>query len=355
MTNDTSAAQFPTKPPPPGVAGEYQFPAFTEERLDNGLRVIVCEDKRVPRVCATMLIATGLTRDEQGLPGLAAFLAEMLKEGAAGRTADEIAEAVDFMGAELDTAGTQDMLTVSMSMLDEYFADGLGLLADLVLEPTLPDEELERVRRRELAALTAKHAQPYYVGRKTCYKALYGDHPYGAVDATEESLKAFSRESLVGFREAHFDPSTACLIVVGSVSRAEVLRDARAVFGGWPASRAAEPPVGADVVPITERRVLIVDFPNAVQSNILIANHALPHGHPDFIPVKVMNQVFGGSYSSRLFMNLREDKGYTYGAYSWLDARVAAGCLASWSPVGNEVTAGALTEFFRELDRPRAH
>lgn len=352
MMNEPSATPFPTTPPPAGPAGEFHFPAFTEDRLPNGLRVVVCEDRRVARVAATLLIATGLTRDEQRLPKLSAFLAEMLKEGTARRSADEIAEAVDFMGAELETAGSQDMLQATISMLEEYFADGLALLGELVLEPALPDEELERLRRRELASLANKHAQPGYLGRKACYRALYGDHPYAVFDATEESLTAISREDLAGFREAHFDPSNAWLVLAGSVARADAVRAAEAVFGGWAAAKRAAPPA-VEVAPITERRVLVVDFPNAVQSNIFIANHALPFGHPDFVPFKVMNQVLGGSFASRLFMNLREEKGYTYGAYSRPDARVEAGGLIASAAVRNEVTGGALEEFFHELNRIR--
>ena len=351
-TGTQGASTFSKAPPAPGPAGEYSFPSFTQDRLDNGLRVLVCEDRRVPRVCATMLLATGLSADEQARPGLAAFLAEMLKEGAGARSADEIAEAVDFMGAELETAGNQDMLQVSISMLEEYFADGLGLMADMVLEPTLPQDVLDKLRRRELATLTAKHAQPDYVARKVCYRALYGEHPYAAIDVTEASLNAMSRESLAAFRRVHFDPAKAYLIVVGSVGRNEVLRDARSFFENWKATNPATP-LAADVPALDERRVLLVDFPNAVQSNIIIANHALPFGHADFVPFKVANQVLGGSFASRLFMNIREDKGYTYGAYSRPDARVEAGSLAAWAAVRNDVTGDALKEFFYELDRIR--
>jgi len=335
-----NTASFPHKPPAPGTAGEYRFPAFTEDRLDNGLRVLVCQDRRVARVCATLLITTGLTPDEQRLPGLSKFLAEMLKEGTSTRTADEIAEAIDFMGAELETIGSQDM------------ADGLGLLGELVLDATLPDDELERLRRRELAALANKHSQPGYLGRKACYRALFGEHPYAAIDATEESLTAVSRGDLTEFRGAQFDPARAHLIIVGSVGRNEAVRMAESVFGGWQAPEPTES-LTAQAPPSAGRRALIIDFPNAVQSNILIANHAVPFGHPDFIPFKVMNQVLGGSYASRLFMNLREEKGYTYGAYSRPDARVEAGCLVSWAAVGKDVTDGALTEFFHELNRIR--
>ncbi|MBN1917897.1 MAG: insulinase family protein [Verrucomicrobia bacterium] len=350
----TGVPAFPKTPPAPGPAGEYSFPPFTENRLDNGLRVLVCEDRRVPRVCASMLIATGLSTDEQAWPGLSAFLAELLKEGAGARSADEIAEAVDFMGATLDTGGNQDMIQVSVSMLEEYFADGLGLVADMVLEPTLPQDELEKLRRRELAELTAKHAQPDYVGRKICYRALYGEHPYGALDVTEESLAAMSREKLAAFRQAHFDPAKANLVVVGSISRNEVLRDAKSFFGGWKTAAPAAPGQSvAKIPPFDGRRVLLVDFPNAVQSTILIANHALPFGHADFVPFKVANQVLGGSFASRLFMNIREDKGYTYGAYSRPVAHVEAGSLAAWAAVRNEVTGAALKEFFYELERIR--
>jgi len=352
MTNDRRATPLPAEPPPPGSPGEFHFPAFTENRLGNGLRVVVCEDRRVPRVCGTMLVTTGLMPEEQRLPGLSAVLAAMLKEGTATRTADEIAEAVDFMGAELETSGNQDMVQASISMLDEYFADGLGLLADLVLELTLPDDELERLRRRELAALAAKHAQPGYLGRKACYHALYGEHPYAAVDATEDSLTAISRDQLVAFHHGHFEPSRACLVVVGSVTRRETLRVAETLFGAWSAAKPTEP-LAAEVPPITGRRVVIVDFPNAVQSNIFVANHALPYGHPDYVGFKVMNQILGGSYASRLFMNLREAKGYTYGAYSRPDARVEAGSLVASAAVRNEVTEGALKEFFGEFDRIR--
>jgi len=352
MTNEGQATRFPTAPPTPGAPGEFHFPAFTEDRLDNGLCVMVCEDRRVPRVCATMLITTGLVRDEQRLPGLSGVLAAMLKEGTAARSADEIAEAVDFMGAELETAGNQDMVQASISMLDEYFIDGLELLAELTLQPAFPDKELERLRGRELAALAAKHAQPGYLGRKACYRALYGDHPYAALDATRESLTAISRPDLVTFRDGHFDPSRACLVVVGSVTRHETLRMAKTLFGAWTPAKPTEP-LAVKVPPVTARRVVIVDFPNAVQSNIFLAGHAVAYGHPDYVPVKVMNQVLGGSYASRLFMNLREEKGYTYGAYSRPDARVEAGSLIASAAVRNEVTADALHEFFGEFDRIR--
>jgi len=342
------SAPFPSTPPTPGPAGEFHFPAFTEDRFDNGLRVVVCDDRRVARVSASILLTTGLTADEQRLPGLSAFLAEMLKEGTGTRTADEVAEAVDFMGADLSTAGNQDMVQASISMLDEYFADGLGLLAELVLDPALPDDEIERLRRRELTALAAKHAQPGYLERKACYRALYGDHPYAAFDATEESLKAMSRADLVRFKEAHFHPANACLVLAGNITRTEALRAAKAILGSWAPVNKVEP-LHVEVPPITERRVWIVDFPNAVQSNIYIANHALPFSHPDYVPFKVMNQILGGGSASRLFMNLREDKGYTYGTYSRPDARVEAGSLVASGPVGHEVTEGALKEFFAEF------
>jgi predicted Zn-dependent peptidase len=227
-------------------------------------------------------------------------------------------------------------------------------MADMVLEPTLPQDELDKLRRRELATLAAKHAQPYYVGRKVCYRALYGEHPYGAVDVTADSLNAMSRETLAAFRQARFDPARAYLIVVGSVGRNEVLRDAKSFFGGWKAAKPAAPRRGVAEVPaLDERRVLLVDFPNAVQSEILIANHALAFSHPDWIPFEVTNQVLGGSFASRLFMNLREQKGFTYGAYSWPDARVEAGAFAAEAAVRNEVTGDALKEFFYELERIR--
>jgi zinc protease len=352
MTGEPNGAPFPATPPAAGPAGKFHFPRFTEQRLGNGLRVVVCEERRVARVCATMLVATGLAADEQRLPGLAAVLAEMLKEGTAHRTADEIAEAVDFMGAELETSGGQDMTQASISMLEEYFADGLGLLGEMLLEPTLPDDELERLRRRELAALAAKHAQPGYLGRKACYRALYGEHPYAALDATEASLTAIARDDLERFRRTHFDPSRSCLVLVGSIGPDQGLRAAESVFGNWAAAAPAEP-LAAQVPRLDGRRAVIVEFPNAVQSNIYIANHALRFGDADFVPFKVMNQVLGGSFASRLFMNLREEKGYTYGAYSRPDARVEAGALVASAAVRNEVTAGALTEFFRELNRIR--
>jgi zinc protease len=343
---------FPKTPPAPLKANAFRFPSGKSAVLPNGIRLIVVENSALPLVGIKLGIMSGLTKDEHDKPGITEIMSEMLCKGTTSRTADEIAKATDYLGTEIKTVGGKDYCLLTASVLSEFFEEALDLIADMVINPTFPESELSKVLGLELASLANKRTQPQYQAQKVYSRVLFGDHLYGAYDTDEEILQSVAQDNLTSLHSNNFDPSLACLVLVGDIKMEKALDIAGDKFGSWkkPNKKAVFAPKLADAA---KRRVCIVENPNAVQSNIYIGNLSIPYNHPDYIRLLVTNQVLGGSFASRLFMNLREQKSYTYGAYSRLNARVKAGSLVAYAAVRNEVTEGAINEFLYEFRRIR--
>lgn len=347
MTED-----FRKTPPAPLAPRDFNLPTPSETILSNGLKLVVAEDQRLPIVSFRLAFKTGTANDPADVPGLTSMLATMLNEGTEARTSQQIAAEVERLGASLHATASADSTVVAASALSQYTDKILELLADVTLNPSFPEDELNLQRENAKQSLIAQRAQPSFLADERLSKVLFGEHPYSIVSATEQSLNATTRERLVEFHQKTFLPNNAVLIAVGDINADELRQKIENLFGNW---QAGESPNANFPAPPArnQRTIYLVDRPASAQSNIVLANLAINRNHPDFFPMIVMNQVLGAGASSRLFMNLREQKDFTYGAYSSLDARRTAGAFEATAEVRSAVTGDALKEFFYELERIR--
>jgi predicted Zn-dependent peptidase len=331
---------FRKSAPAPLAPRSINLPNPSETVLPNGLKVVVVEDKRLPITSFRLSFRSGTANDPAEMPGLTAMTASQLNEGTTTRTSLQIAEEVERIGASLHAAPSADFTTVSASALSNYAPEILRLMTDVVLNPSFPENELALAKQNTLQNLQYQRSQPDFLSNEKVAQVIFGQHPYSRVAPTAESINSMTRDRLVAFHRQMFVPNNAVLIIVGDVDQAAMMREV--ANPSFPS-----PPVR------NERSIYVVDRPGSAQSNIALANIALPRTSPDYFPVLLMNQILGGGASSRLFMNLREEKGYTYGAYSSFDMRKLTGAFEATAEVRTQVTGDSLKEFFAELDRIR--
>ena len=348
----TQAEEFRRQPPTPLPPRPLNLPEPSETTLANGLRVVVVEQERLPLVSFRLAFPVGDAFDPPGLPGLTDVLSDMLLEGTETRTSRQIAEEVARYGATLSAGASSDYTTVAASSLSAYAGEILELLADVTLRPSFPENELALAKANAQQNLIAQRAQPSFLATEALAAVLFGEHPYSVVSATPESIEAVSRESLLAHHRSKFVPEGAVLFVVGDVRREELIERVERLFGRWSGGPVEGPRFPAPPEP-AGRTIYTVDRPGSAQSNIVVANLAITRTHPDYFPFLVMHTILGGTASARLFMNLREEKGYTYGAYSVLDARRYAGSFRATAEVRTPVTGASLREIFYELARIR--
>ena len=314
--------------------------------------MVVVEQRRLPLVSFRLAFRAGDASDPLDLPGLTDVMTDMLVEGTESRTSRQIAEEVARFGATLSAGASSDYLTVAASSLSTYADHVLELLADVTLRPTFPESELALAKANAQQNLIAQRAQPSFLASEAVARVLFGQHPYAVVASTPESIEALTRDALLRHHRALLIPNNAVLFVAGDVRPDEVLARAEELFGGWQPGEVLEPVFPAPPVR-TERTAYVVDRPGSAQTNILVANTSVRRTDPDYFAVLVMHTILGGNASARLFMNLREEKGYTYGAYTQFDARRHAGSFRATTEVRGEVTGVSLKEIFYELARIR--
>jgi zinc protease len=343
---------FFSQPPAPLPPHPIKLPTASEVKLANGLVVVVVEDSRLPLVSYRLALRTGNAYDPIELPGLMDMLTGLLTEGTESRTSRQIADEVARLGATLQAGANSDYTTVAASSLAIFSDEILELMADVALRPVFPENEVELTKQNTKESLKQQRAQPSFLANEMVAKVMYGSHPYSVTAPTPESLDATTRERLVEFHREKFIASNAVLVVVGDVQQGEIVQRVESLFGGWQSG-----PVTTDDFPAppqrTTRSAYVVDRPGSAQANIIIANSGITRTSPDYFPMLVMHTILGANASSRLFMNLREEKGYTYGAYSSLDARRTAGTFRATAEVRTPVTGDSLKEFFYELGRIR--
>ncbi len=350
-----SAQQAPDRshPPEPGPPPTLKLPAIQKRQLSNHLPVWIVELHEVPVAQVNLVVLSGSSNDPAGKFGIASLTAAMLDRGAGSRSALEIADAVDFLGADLGAASGVDSSAVRLHVPVARLADALPIMADVALRPTFPTDELERLRRQRLTSLLQARDDPPTIASLTFSRVLYGPtHRYGTATAgSAETIKSLTPADLRTFYQGTFRPDNAAMIVVGDVTTDKVMTLLEPAFGGWKAQGAALPPTKLPSVEEPAKRELyLVDKPDAAQSQIRIGWVGVPRSTPDYFPIQVLNTILGGSFSSRLNMNLREKHGYAYGAGSSFDMRASAGPFVSSAGVQTDKTAEALKEFFVELD-----
>lgn len=343
---------FRSQPPPPLQPRPILIPTPRETTLANGLKVVVVEDSRLPLVSYRLAFRVGGAFDPPDIPGLTDLLAGLLPEGTESKTSREIADEVARIGANLSAGANSDYTIIAASALAQFNDPIMGLMAEVILEPSFPENEVELAKQNTKESLRQQRAQPSFLASEMVSRVMFGDHPYAVVAPTPESIDRVSRDQFVRFHRAKLVPNNGVFIVVGDVRYDQILNRIESLFSTW--QRGEDVVANFPAPPVrTKRTAYLVDRPGSAQSNIVIANSGIIRTSPDYFPLLLMHTVLGANASSRLFMNLREDKGYTYGAYSNLDARRTAGTFRAMAEVRTPVTGDSLKEFFYELDRIR--
>lgn len=339
--------------PQPGPQPKLALPEPKVFTLANGLKVYLVESHNLPVFSASLVALAGSEGDSPKKPGVAGFASAMLTEGTASRSAPQIADDIDQIGASLGKNAGNDNAYVRISALSNVTDAALDLLADVSLHPAFSDKEIERIRKQRLTTLLQLKDQPGQIAFSVASRALYGeDSPYGYRSiGTEASIKATTREDLAGFWRQHYAPASSALIFAGDLTEKQARDLAGKYFGGWSAKGIASQPPATPAQPT--RRVILVDLPGAPQTAIYAVGIGVPRSTPDFAPLNVVNAMLGGLFSSRINMNLREQHGYTYGAFSLFQYMRGSGPFLAGASVRTDVTAPAAHELFAELDRIR--
>ena len=335
-------------PPKAGAARTLQLPTPETATLSNGLTLILNERRGLPIVAGQLVFKTGSDANPLDKPGLANFTAAMLDEGTSTRNALQIADELARLGGTLATNSTMDATTVNIRSLSSTFPAMMDLMADVVLRPSFPAEEIERQRANRIAQLVQQRDNPTAVAAQVTAAALYGPrHPYGYSEiGTEAAVKAMSREDMLAFWKQNYVPNNAALVVAGEITMKELRALAEKAFASWQRGTPAKPVLGQPAT--TQAKVVIVDKPGP-QTQLRIAGMGAARSSPDFRPLQVMNLALGGLFGSRINMNLREKNGYSYGANSQFTFRRAPGPFQVGSAVRLDVTAPAVTEIFNEV------
>lgn len=342
---------FRKSAPPAGPVAKLNLPVPVTFTLPNGLQVYVSEKHKLPLFSASIVTLAGSDADSPKLSGVAGFTSAMLTQGTTTRSATDISNQADSIGALLGAGAATDSASVSVSALTTTGSQAMDLLADTTLHPAFADDEIERVRRRRLTSLLQSRDQPVAIAQRVGLRALYGPNsPYGyTAQGTEASLKAISKADMAGFWKSNYAPKNSVLVFAGDVTEASAREMATRYFGGWTGDVA---PRSAPVVAAVEtHKILIVDKPGSPQTALFAFQVGVPRSTPDYAALEVMNTMLGGLFSSRINMNLREAHGYTYGASSQFSFRRSNGPFLAGGSVRTDVTAPAAKELFAELNR----
>jgi zinc protease len=342
-----------SKRPDAGTPPAGHLPAFERATLASGLKLIVAERHEVPLVRFQLLVDAGYASDSLGVPGLASMAAGMLDEGTATRNALSISDELQRLGAQLGTGADLDTTFVTLSALKANLEPSLALFADVVLNPSFPAAELERLRKRQLAAIDQEGVQPFAMALRVLPKLLYGaGHAYALPltgSGTKASVASISREQVARWHQTWIRPGNATLIVVGDTTLAEIRPRLESLFASWKPGSAPKKNV-APVEPTPQHAIYVMDRPGALQSTIFAGEVAPPRANPQEITQQVLNNVLGGQFISRLNMNLREDKHWSYGAGSvFFDARGPRPFIV-YAPVQTDKTKESVAEIVKELN-----
>jgi len=340
-----------SKPPELGPPPKVSLPPITTRQLPNGLKLMVVEQHELPLADFVLLVGSGSTADPASKPGIANLLSAMLREGTTTRKSLEIADQIAFLGIRLSPTSSWESSTLSLHTPTAQLDSALALFADVALHPSFPANEFERVRKTQLTELLQLRDQGAAIASIAFPAIIYGSaHPYGApAQGTEASVKALTTGDLQSYYQANFRPNNATLIVVGDVTPAQVEQKINALFGGW--QRAEIPQVNYSEPPKSSATTIyLIDKPGAAQSSFRIGEVGVPRSTQDYFALTVMNTILGGSFTSRLNQNLRETRGYTYGAGSRFDMRRAAGPFLASAEIVTAKSDSALLEFMKELN-----
>jgi zinc protease len=338
--------------PEPGPSPEPEFPAIRRAELSNGLEVVLVERDAVPLVDLTLMVDSGYAADAGGTEGTAAFTMAMLGEGTESRNSLQISDDAARLGADLSAGADLDMATVELSALKAQLEPSLELMADVVLHPSFPQGEVERLRAERLAAIQREKVSPTGIALRLLPKLMYGSgHAYSTSFTglgSEASVSGISRDDMVAWHERWFKPNNATLVVVGDVTMGELRPLLERYFAAW--QRGDVPAKNVATVANRDSRLYFIDRPGSIQSLILAGHVVPPRGGDDEHGIMAKQEVLGGGFVARLNMNLREDKSWSYGAGAFLPDAAGQRPLILFAPVQSDATGPAMAEILKEVE-----
>ncbi len=339
-----------TKPPETPPLASFKLPPVAESTLGNGLRVVLVEDRRFPLVTLRLAFSAGSKFDPADTGGLAETVGALLKEGTAKRTSRQIAEELASLGASLNTTVSADNLVIAAAGLAENFPGLLDVVSDVARNASFPEDEIKLRKQNREQELLAARAQAETVADERFAALAFGSHPYGRILPTAESLARIDRAALVSYRDRMLAPNNAVLILLGALpSRAETLKLVRTKLSAW--QRKPAPMAPAAKIPEPRRTLVLVDRPGSVQADIRVGQIAVPRANPDYFPMVVGNGILGGGSSSRIFLHIREEKGFAYDAHSELQPKKDSAYFVAVTQVRNDVIGEAMKSLLAELDQ----
>ena len=340
--------------PKPGPVRSYRFPQFTDEKLASGIRLVTAPVEKLPVVTVLVVVDAGSANDPPGKEGVAALTAATLLEGTSRLSGSELAETFERLGTSVDSGADWDSAFAKITMLSERLDDAVSLLGQVLSEPSFPDREVERLKAERLAEILQLETEPRGLADEKFSEFLYAaESRYSKPDeVSPESVSALSRADVEQFYRARYRTESTTVIIAGDVSLENVRALVEKAFSGWVSGATLDQQLTA-TARTSLKSVHIIDKQNAPQSELRVGHVGLPRKNPDFFPTLVMNAVLGGLFGSRINLNLREARGYTYGASSYYDWRRGPGPFVVSTAVQSEVTAPALREIFLELERMR--
>src|ERR1700687_378720 len=348
-----AAAEIHTAVPPLSPERQVIWPRRTRARLDNGLEIVLAESHTIPKFHGELFLRSGNAAAVHRGTGLAEMTATVVRTGTAKRPSRQIEEDLRRIGADLSSHAGADNSAIGFAGLSELAEPLLALVNEQAREAAFPEPEFERERRQQLEEVKLDRTQPGFLASERLRKVLFGAHPYAQVAPTEEQVAAYKRDDLVSIYRDFYTPENALLVMVGDFASVVMLTTIDKVFGAWKGKKPTVLPSPEPAKP-RGRRVHLVHVPGAVQAQILVGCHAITRKHPDWIKLGLTNSLYGGAFNSRLVMNIREDKGYTYSPRSGVHPLHEHGYFSVSAAVRNDVVAASLTEIFYEMDKLRS-
>jgi zinc protease len=349
----TPAPEVHTAVPPLSPERPVTWPKRTRARLANGLEVVLAESHTIPKFHGELFFRSGNAAAALRGSGLAEITATVARTGTAKHTSRQIEENLRRIGADLSTSAGSDNTGIAFAGLSEFAEPLLAMVNELAREAAFPEPEFERERRQKLEEVKLDRTQPGFLANERLRKVLFGAHPYAQVAPTEQQVAAYKRDDLVSVYRDFYAPENAVLLLVGDFDPAAMLEAVEKTFGSWAGQKPETPPSPEPPKP-RGRRVHLVHSPGAVQTQVLAGCHAITRKHPDWIKLGLTNSLYGGAFNSRLVMNIREAKGYTYSPRSTVTPLRQYGYFSISAAVRDDVVAATLAEIFYELEKLRA-
>ncbi len=337
--------------PPYGALKPFVSPEAIERSLPNGLTLRLVPRGGFPKVAFAVAVRGGLAADAKDRPGLSELIVAVIDQGTKTRNARQIAEAIQAAGGDLSGNARADSILMSTSVLSGKAEAGLAVLADVLENATFPDSEVDLAKRNAADRLRSQEADPFFLAGRTLTKVVFGQHPYSVISPTQDAISKSTAAELRQEYARRFRPDQAVLVAVGDFEPAKLEAMIQAALGKWTAPHETPVPAAEKPTRPAPHAGFFVARPGSVQTTIAVGSLGPTRGEPDYAPAQVANAIYGGMFGSRLTLNIREDKGYTYSPFSFLNPRRQAAVFQTWAPVRNEVTGATLNEINYELNR----